>query len=129
MPDEPDQLEDSVRKFRSSADFEFVDPKRLAALIDGLQGDRCKVLNRARERGEHQLARLSPTSWAARTCGMSRSSASDRLCVGQHLDSMPETSAALGSGEIGYQAAAAICHLRAQVSARMAADREAELEA
>ncbi|TMG66318.1 MAG: hypothetical protein E6H82_08820, partial [Chloroflexi bacterium] len=112
MPDELDQLEDSVREFRSSADFEFVDPKRLAALIDGLQGDLCKVLNRARERGEHQLARLSPTSWAARTCGMSRSSASDRLCVGQHLDSLPETSAALGSGEIGYQAAAAICHLR-----------------
>src|SRR5437762_6483527 len=126
MPDELDQLEDSVREFRSSADFEFVDPKRLAALIDGLQGDLCKVLNRARERGEHQLARLSPTSWAARTCGMSRSSTSDRLCVGQHLDSMPETSAALGSGEIGYQAAAAICHLRDQLGDRWEPANEAE---
>ena len=75
MRDELDQLEDSVREFRSSADFDFVDPKRLTALIDGLQGDLCKVLNRGRERGEHQLARLSPTSWAARTCGMSRNSA------------------------------------------------------
>ena len=127
MPDELDQLEDSVREFRSSADFEFVDPKRLAALIDGLQGDLCKVLNRARERGEHQLARLSPTSWAARTCGMSRSSASDRLCVGKHLDSLPETSAALGSGEIGYQAAAAICHLRDQLGDRWEPANEAEM--
>src|SRR5438270_701286 len=127
MPDDLDQLEDSVREFRSSADFEFVDPKRLAALIDGLQGDLCKVLNRARERGEHRLARLSPTSWAARTCGMSRSSASDRLCVGKHLDSMPETSAALGSGEIGYQAAAAICHLRDQLGDRWEPANEAEM--
>src|SRR3979411_2804950 len=112
MSGELDQLEASVHEFRASADFDFFGPRPLAAVIDGLQGDLCRVLNRARERGEYQLARLSPSSWAARTCGMSRSSASDRLCVGKHLDSLPETSAALASGEIGYQAAAAICHLR-----------------
>src|SRR5438874_2346159 len=69
MPDELDQLEDSVREFRSSADFEFVDPKRLAALIDGLQGDLCKVLNRARERGERPALRRPAPRLPARDLG------------------------------------------------------------
>src|SRR5438552_19151908 len=60
---------------------------------------------------------------------MSRSSASDRLCVGQHLDSLPETSAALASGEIGYQAAAATCPLRDQLGDRWEPANEAEMVA
>src|SRR5437899_12470477 len=68
MPDGLDDLEKAAREFRRSADFDFVDPKRLAAVIDGLQGDLCKVLDRGRKRGDYQLARLSPASWAARTC-------------------------------------------------------------
>src|SRR2546430_9977084 len=91
MSDGLEDLEKAAREFRRSADFDFVDPKRLAAVIDGLQGDLCKVLDRGRKRGDYQLARLSPASWAARTCGMSRHSAADRLCVGKHLDSLPET--------------------------------------
>src|SRR5437899_10768689 len=111
MPDGLDDLEKAAREFRRSADFDFVDPKRLAAVIDGLQGDLCKVLDRGRKRGDYQLARLSPASWAARPCGMSRHSAADRLCVGKPLDSMPETSAALAKGEIRSPAASAPCHL------------------
>src|SRR5439155_661695 len=112
MSDGLQSLEDAAREFRREASFDVVDPKRLAAVIDGLQGDLCRVLNRGRERGDYQLTRLSPASWAARTCGMSRHSAADRLCVGKHLDSLPETSGALAKGEIGYQAASALCHLR-----------------
>src|SRR2546425_12435873 len=102
MSDGLENLEDAAREFRRSADFDFVDPKRLAAVIDGLQGDLCRVLNRGRERGDYQLARLSPASWAAPTCAMSRPPAAARLGVGQHLDSLPHTSAALVNGEIGY---------------------------
>src|SRR3989440_1237468 len=127
MSGELEDLEAAAQDFRRDADFDFVDPRRLAALIDGLQGDLCKVLNRGRERGEYQLARLSPSSWAARTCGLSRSSASDRLCVGKHLESLPETSAALASGEIGYQSAAAICHLRDQLGEKWEPANEAEM--
>src|SRR5207253_1029941 len=90
MSDALDDLEKAAQDFRREADFEFVDPKRLAAVIDGLQGDLCKVLDRGRQRGDYQLARLSPASWAARTCGMSRHSAADRLCVGKQLDSLPD---------------------------------------
>src|SRR3989442_11782398 len=127
MSDELDDLQKAAREFRRSADFDFVDPKRLAAVIDGLQGDLCKVLDRGRKRGDYQLARLSPASWAARTCGMSRHSAADRLCVGKHLDSMPETSAALVNGEIGYQATSALCHLRDQLGDKWQPDNEAEM--
>src|SRR5437588_12021330 len=126
MPDELADLEKAAQDFRREADFEFVDPKRLGAVIDGLQGDLCKVLDRGRKRGDYQLARLSPASWAARTCAMSRHSAADRLCVGMHLDSMPETSAALANGEIGYQAASALCHLREQLGEKWQPDNEAQ---
>src|SRR5256885_7896074 len=127
MPDELDDLERAAREFRREADFDVVDPKRLAAVIDGLKGDLCKVLDRGRQRGDYQLARLSPASWAARTCGMSRHSAADRLCVGKHLDSLPETSAALVKGEIGYQAASALCHLREQLGEKWQPDNEAQM--
>src|SRR3989442_12466537 len=105
MADGLEKLEDAAREFRRSADFDFVDPKRLAAVIDGLQGDLCKVLDRGRQRGDDQLARLSPASWAARTCAMSRHSAADRLCVGKHPDSLPDAPTALVKVRTGYQAA------------------------
>ncbi len=46
---------------------------------------------------------------------MSKTSAADRLCVGEQLGNLPEIAQALGSGQIGYQAAAVICHLSDQV--------------
>src|SRR2546428_11909530 len=127
MADGLENLEAAAQDFRREADFDFVDPKRLAAVIDGLQGDLCKVLDRGRKRGDYQLARLSPASWAARTCAMSRHSAADRLCVGKHMASLPETSAALAKGEIGYQAASALCHPRAQLGARGQPHNEGEV--
>jgi hypothetical protein len=58
---------------------------------------------------------------------MSRHAAADRLCVGKHLDSLPETSAALAMGEIGYQAAAALCHLREQLGEKWEPANEAQM--
>ena len=113
--------------FEAEADFDFVDPKQLAAVIDRLQGALCKVLDRGRERGDHRLAGLSPASWAARTCGLSRKAAADRLCVGRQLGSLPETAAALAGGAISYQAASALCHLREQLGERWQPANEAEV--
>jgi hypothetical protein len=42
---------------------------------------------------------------------MSISSAADRVCVGEQLESLPKVAAALSSGEISFQAASALCHL------------------
>src|SRR5256885_16436143 len=115
MSDGLQSLEDAAREFRREAAFDVVDPKRLAAVIDGLQGDLCKGLDRGRKRGDYQLARLSPASWAARTCARSRHLAADRLCLGMHLDSMPDTSPALANGWSCHQAASAFFHPRRQI--------------
>src|SRR2546428_4604587 len=116
MPDELEKLEAAVREFRHSADLAFVDPKRLAAIVDGLQGDLCQVLNQAKKRGDHMLTRQTPCSWAAQTCGLTPNAASDRLCVGKHLEAMPGVAEALSTGEIGYQATSVICHFRENLS-------------
>jgi hypothetical protein len=46
---------------------------------------------------------------------MSVTSAADRLCVGSQLESLPKVAAALGSGEISFQSASALCHLHEQL--------------
>jgi hypothetical protein len=59
---------------------------------------------------------MSPVGWVAETCTMSRNSASDRLCVGEQIASLPKVAQALGAGQIGYQSAAVICHLREKLA-------------
>ncbi|TME54083.1 MAG: DUF222 domain-containing protein, partial [Chloroflexi bacterium] len=113
MVDELERLESAARDFDLSADPDFVDPARLAAVIDRLQGALCKVVERARRRGD-QLANghYSAVSFVMSTCNLSQGPASDRLCVGKHLESMPKVAGALSDGEIGYQSVSVICHLR-----------------
>src|SRR5207253_3189560 len=119
MVDELERLESAARDFDLSADPDFVDPTRLAAVIDRLQGALCKVVERARRRGD-QLANghYSAVSFVMSTCNLSQGSASDRLCVGKHLESMPKVAGALSDGEIGYQSASVICHLREKLGKR-----------
>src|SRR5438034_9904923 len=112
MVDELGRLKSAVSDFEAEADFDFVDPKQLAAVIDRLQGALCKVLDRGRERGDHLLAGMSPASWAARTCGLSRKAADDRLCVGRQLSQLTETAAALTGCTRSYQAATELRNMR-----------------
>ncbi len=115
MSDGLEKLESAARDFELEGD-DYIDPKRLSTVIDRLQGKLCKVLQRARVRGDHLLAGQSAVSWAARTCQMSSTAAADRLSVGEQLEAMPVVGEALSSGEIGYQAASVICHLQKHVS-------------
>src|SRR5579864_4786431 len=106
-----EEFEAAARKFLGRSD-RYVDPKRYRALIDSLDGDFCTVAREARKAGEHLAAgSISPASWIARSCGMTVSSAADRVCVGEQLESLPKVAAALGSGEISFQSASALCHL------------------
>src|SRR5438132_887249 len=107
-----EKLRAAVRDFQANADLDFVDPKELSSLVDSLQGTLCTALYQARKRGEHLLARQTPCSWAAQTCGLTPNAASDRLCVGKQLEAMPRVAEALSTGEIGYQATSVICHFR-----------------
>jgi Domain of unknown function (DUF222)/HNH endonuclease len=126
MSMELEKLEAAISDFEL-ADDDSVDPRRLSSVVDRLQAKLGKVLHRGRQRGDWQLARLTPASWAARTCGLSRSAAADRLCVGNHLDSLPEVRSALTKGEIGYQAASSICHLHQRLGERWPAALESDL--
>lgn len=110
-----DELEEAVRQFRLTADLDFVDLRRLSSVIDQLEGVRCEVLERGKRRGEHLLAGQSACTWAAVQCRISKTSAADRLCVGAQLEKLPELAGALGAGQVGYQSAAAICHLSEQL--------------
>src|SRR5258708_8462316 len=95
-----------------------IDPKQLSSVVDRLQLKFCQVVNRARMRGDHRSPgdNISAVGWVAETCSMSRNTASDRLCVGEQIESLPKVAEALRSGEIGYQPAPVICHLREQLS-------------
>src|SRR6266550_2433897 len=108
-------LESAIADFDRQADDDFVDPRRLSAAIDRLQGKLCRVLGAARKRGDHLVAGQSACTWVAVQCQMSKTTAADRLCVGEQLGHLPRIAEALGSGQIGYQAAAVICHLSEQV--------------
>lgn len=111
-----EKLRSAVRDFQARGSDELVDPGELRSVIDSLEAEFCAVVNRARERGDHLVqGNASACSWVAQACAMSRSSAADRLCVGKQLESLPRLASALRSGEIGYQAAAVICHLQDQL--------------
>src|SRR6266480_5346182 len=115
MSAELESLESAIADFDRQADDDFVDPRRLSAAIDRLQGKLCRVVSAARKRGDHLLAGQSAFTWVAVQCQMSKTTAADRLCVGEQLGNLPRIAEALGSGQIGYQAAAVICHLSEQV--------------
>ena len=46
---------------------------------------------------------------------MSATSVADRLCVGKQLESLAKIGEALRTGEISYQSASVLCHLREQL--------------
>src|SRR5450759_3242326 len=96
---------------------EPLDTKELRVVIDALEGVFSANARRSQRAGEHLVAgNITAASWIARTCRMSITSAADRLCVGEQLDSLPRVAAALGSGEISYQSTSVLCHLREQLA-------------
>jgi len=108
-------LEAAARDFDLEAADDFVDLRRLTAVIDRLDAKRCRVVAVATNRGDHLLTGKSATSWVASECQMSKTAAANRLCVGEQLAGMPKVAQALSSGDIGFQAASVICHLQQRV--------------
>src|SRR5712691_3455859 len=111
------ELEAAIRKFHAcDPQQKDDDPKRMRAAIDVLEGEFSSMVKRAQQRGDHLVnGNITAASWISRTCGMSVTSAADRVCVGEQLESLPKVAAALRSGEIGYQSASVLCHLRDQL--------------
>ena len=90
----------ALRDFEDEDD-DFIDARALSSVVDRLQAKLCRVVAAATTRGEHLLAGKSACSWVASECQMSKTSAADRLCVGQQLAQLPRIAQALSSGEIG----------------------------
>src|SRR5712664_3479317 len=107
------KLEAAVRAFQASRDSTDDDPRRMRALIDALELEFCAMVRRVQKRGDHLVnGNITAGSWISQICGMSVPSAADRVCVGEQLESLPKVAEALSRGEIGYQSASVICHLR-----------------
>jgi hypothetical protein len=108
-----EEFEAAARKFVARDHRGKVDLARYRAIIDSLEGDFSTEAREAQKTGAH-LAEGTATAatWISRTCNMSVTAAADRLRVGEQLDSLPKVAAALSSGEIGYQSASLLCHLR-----------------
>jgi uncharacterized protein DUF222/HNH endonuclease len=108
-------LEDAARCFLQRGQ-RGVDLKRFRAVIDALEGDFAFEARHVQETGAHLAdGNATVVTWISRLCGMSATSAADRVCVGAQLEALPKVAAALSSGEIGYQSASLLCHLRDQL--------------
>src|ERR1700682_3446204 len=109
-----DEVLAAIRKYQTRE----VDPmddalKSLRAGIDGLESEFSGMARRAKQRGDHLLSgTATAATWISRTCNMSVTAAADRLRVGKQLESLPKVAAALSTGEIGFQSASLLCHLR-----------------
>src|SRR5437879_11232807 len=109
------KLLEAIREFQARTDRR-VDPKGLRAGIDALEGEFAAEVKDTQRSGDHLVdGAITAASWISRTCGLSVTSAADRLCVGEQLQSLTKVAAALSSGEIGYQSASVLCHLRDQL--------------
>ena len=109
------KLRGAVRGFQDSEDRE-IDLKGLRELIDSLEGTFSADTRRAQQTGAHLAdGNATVVNWASRLCGMSATSVADRLCVGMQLESLPKVAGALRTGEISYQSASLLCHLRDQL--------------
>src|SRR5216683_4439845 len=107
------KLEAAIRDFHRDHEPSDDDPKRLRAVIDALELEFSSMARRVQQRGDHLVAgNITAASWISRICGMSVPSAADRLCVGEQLESLHMVAEAVSNGEIGYQSASVICHLR-----------------
>src|ERR1700730_2639446 len=93
-----------------------VDLKRFRAVIDALEGDFAAEARHVQETGAHLAdGNATVVAWISRLCAMSATSAADRVCVGAQLEALPKVFAALSAGEIAYQSASLLCHLRDQL--------------
>jgi hypothetical protein len=105
----------AIHEFQAR-DERRVDPKGLRAGIDALEMEFAGEVREVQRSGDHLVGgNISAASWISRTCGMSLTSAADRLCVGEQLESLPKIAQAVASGQIGYQSTSVLCHLRDQL--------------
>ncbi len=118
-------LKAAVTDFRGRDQSAFMTTARgeelreLREVIDALEVEFSSSARAFQVQGGHLADGLpGVVSWLRQNCKMSGTSAADRVCVGKELESLPHTAEALATGRLGFQSAAAICHLYEQVPER-----------
>ncbi|HEV2216744.1 MAG TPA: DUF222 domain-containing protein [Candidatus Dormibacteraeota bacterium] len=118
-------LKAAVTAFRSRDQSTFTTSARgeelreLREMIDALEVEFSSSARAFQLQGGHLADGFPGTvSWLRQNCKMSGPSAADRVCVGKELESLPHIAEALATGRLGFQAAAAICHLFEQAAER-----------
>src|SRR5882762_2562083 len=100
------KLLEAIREFHAREDRR-VDLKGLRAGIDALEGEFSAEARCSQVSGDNLVdGSATVVNWISRTCGMSATSAADRLCVGKQLESLPKIAEALRVGQISYQSTA-----------------------
>src|SRR5258708_25239355 len=85
----------AIHEFQARDDRR-VDAKGLRAGIDALEMEFACEVREVQRSGDHLLdGNITAASWISRICGMSLTSAADRLRVGEQLESLPKLAAAL----------------------------------
>ena len=108
-------LEKAVSSFVARDDRD-VDSQRLRVLIDTLEVEFSLQAKLDQQSGRHLAdGAANAVGWLSRRCGMSGTSAAERICVGEQLRELPLIAEAVRSGGISYQSTALLCHLRAQL--------------
>src|SRR5450759_48799 len=121
------KLQVAVREFQAREDRR-VDAQGLRAVLDALEGEFAAGERSCSQTGTHMAdGTATVVTWISRTCGMSPTSAADRVCVGAQLEALPKIAEALSSGEIGYQSASLLCHLRDQLGDKRVLFDEVEM--
>lgn len=92
------------------------DLRDLRGVIDSLEKTFSTMADTFRRRGGHLASgHPSAVAWLRDNCKLSSTSAADRLCVGKEMAGYEQLSNAVDEGQIGFQSAAALCHLLDQV--------------
>src|ERR1700758_3333495 len=92
------------------------DLRELRGILDSLEKTFSSIADAFRRRGGHLVSgHPSAVAWLRDNCKLSSTSAADRLCVGKEIASIPQLAQVVDEGRMGFQSAAAICHLLDQV--------------
>jgi hypothetical protein len=96
----------AIREFQAREERR-VDPKEFRVAIDVLEGEFSANARECKNAGEHLVAgSITAASWIARTCGMSVSSAADRVRVGTQLELLPRVAALKLAAQFSFTTAA-----------------------
>jgi hypothetical protein len=93
---------------------------QLAFAVDQLNIELAKAAAAFAETDEYDEQGFeSPIAWIKANCHLSGGAAGDRVCVGQQLERLPHSRAALGMGEIGFAHFALIARESAALGERL----------